>query len=558
MGKNQVPKRPSAIAVRLDEMDARIIGKLRLKELRAGATENWQRRILDEAISAFPEIQWVRPAPTDLPHVHTSDRLKPHFGQLKSWGVLGERKGRRRAVCGLFTVLKTNGYDRLVFDARQANLLIQGGIPFSLFMLADLLWAMERLRNLGASRKGVFVVLRDFRHWFYQFKLPAVLQNLFVVAGDYVPLVMAMGYTRAPAIGQGATWSIVLFREPGESSLGAPERVPEFPTFIALHLDGKLRGYIFVLIDNIMICTIDEALAELWSKRVNRNAKKFHAIFKVEGEEAQNSHLDPLEAEPQGVLSLQGNTTAVFAGIEFGSQGWRTKEGTIPAPSVRMNVRECARVLGQCYWELRVRLEPLSRIRDLVNLSRLIGIQAHITNQDWSVDIDVPEAGVKAVRAVIDVRNGRTWTTLPEFPPAHLYTRIVVDATPWRLAGVWMDTHGNVIDAYVETFVQSQPIAVMEARAISQSLLRWEPAFAVVATDSEVARGVFEKGHSTDPVLDSVVAGSWRGPGRVECVRVASEANAADTPTRWGEIVLVEARLDRTHAVFESWMEKHQ
>lgn len=150
-----------------------------------------------------------------------------------------------KAVCGLFGVEKAGkGCLRVIYDARLANRELEPREEqLLLFTLHELIDSFRQYR---------YVHTVDYRHYYYQFRIPFGLAVWFVIRLStrcrWITKVLPMGFREAVVIAQTATWVIVLYHEKGEDPLGidhkAVAELPEMPAFISLRQKGQEVGRI--------------------------------------------------------------------------------------------------------------------------------------------------------------------------------------------------------------------------------------------------------------------------------------------------------------------------
>lgn len=548
------PQRREGHKIRtLDPIDPTIVGKVRVKELRhAGRRWRWTHGAMD--MLALGEFSLAPPTGLPAPKVHAEAEVRRQCEQAGIFGVA--KKGvKRMSWCGLFTVPKgTTPFDRLICDARPANVRVTKMKGFRLFLLEELLRLFNKLRNSTDSsgqKRKVYIVSRDFRHFFYQLPLHLRMQGLFTV-DDLVALVIPMGFHSSPIIGQTTSWIAVLYYEEGESRLGVTlgSEETEMPAYVILsHDDGTFAGFIVVLIDNIGVFVNDEALAEKWRIRLERNAKKFHLIFKrtepekIEGKDETDGAADVAKYGNRAVL-LEGDNSVVFCGIEFGEQGWRSADSPeIGATEGMTSLKVVASWLGRAYWEVRTRLRSLCHFPDLTALSSNLG---HIAYDDpgWHGAVYVTPSACATIRAIDILKEDRSWTTLP---PELVGRRkfYATDATETSVAYVELD-EGGVVSISARRTAYTE-IACNEMEAIVNCVEESEAMKLLIATDNEVCRYVIARGHSKNPTLNDFIRRLESSGKDVVVVRVPTGENVADTPSRDPDApYLVEQRLDAT------------
>ena len=202
--------------------------------------------------------------------------------------------------CGAFFVRKSNGKLRVILDGRYANVYFEPShFDFSFFRL-------ETLRNvIGnlSSNERWHALNYDLRHWFHQIPLPRYFKSyLGMILTDRLthqrddhrpfyafPRSLPMGWIAAPFLAQSCAWGIVL----GNSDKKGKE---EFIQHSGVDLDYLARmenhgsplpwvpllsgGGIFVFLDNILVVTAEEGLANWWEEKIIRSCMEVKAQLK--------------------------------------------------------------------------------------------------------------------------------------------------------------------------------------------------------------------------------------------------------------------------------------
>ena len=200
------------------------------------------------------------------------------------------------AEAGAFFVEKSNGKLRVIVDGRYSNTFFDKAAgKFELFTIETVRQVIDNLSiNKRKKQRPWYAINFDLRHWFHQLPLPKRLQGFFKIdmmdrgdeQGDFFmfPQMVPMGWTLAPRIAQCATWSRIMasnkdnkFSQKGH----LPEAVRESmknsedpPAWVPLESGGG----IFVLLDNILVVTPHEHVANWWFDRIVANCEKFHAV----------------------------------------------------------------------------------------------------------------------------------------------------------------------------------------------------------------------------------------------------------------------------------------
>jgi hypothetical protein len=443
------------------------------------------------------------------------------------------RKERIRSECGLFSVPKKSTMHRLVFDARPANALLERLTGFTLFSLGELLSAWSLLANSGP----VHFWGTDFRHFFYQLRMPEALQAFFGVRGNgewYVPQIFCMGFHNSPEVAQVVTWTCVFHREKGQDDLGIAEArgQPGMPRLVPIKDDqGRTIGFIFVLLDNVLVLASSSLIRDWWKRRILTNV----ALFNLEVKE---------EEEQEGTIDPKGSagTRMTFAGVEFSQEGWRSASADRPltSPEAIETRRQALQMAGALLWELRVRGSTLRSEPTLRRLYQLVANTGDGPWEGWDRDFHLSPEDIGGLQRVIALREGRTWTkpSPPREDPTVIY--VATDATNRSTAHVFL---GSDPTSEAEVFSAEQPkaeVAYLELLAIVQAARAARrkvtgPVELRLATDSAICAAVVEKGYSKsatlDPLLDELEG--LRGNGVVVmCIWLPSAENIADIPSR--------------------------
>ena len=86
-----------------------------------------------------------------------------------------------------------------------------------------------------------------------------------------------MGYIKAPYIAQGLAWALISYRLPSEADLGLT--LPS--SAVCPGVIHIATGFIFVIIDTVLVASSDPRLGAAWSARLKRNAIVLRAAWKM-------------------------------------------------------------------------------------------------------------------------------------------------------------------------------------------------------------------------------------------------------------------------------------
>ena len=176
--------RPELAAMEWDPIDPALPGCIDTTRLRT-YSKRWRwTGSLEQLASSFEPIK--RKGRVKVSTVSVAKWLpRVRWEELRRIGLLRDLAApkQERARCGMFGVEKVGKRKlRVIFDARPANELLEPRPEkLLLFTLPQLIDSFRRFRHIHTI---------DYRHYYYQFKLPAGLRLWFVVKnGDkcYVP-----------------------------------------------------------------------------------------------------------------------------------------------------------------------------------------------------------------------------------------------------------------------------------------------------------------------------------------------------------------------------------
>ena len=442
---------------------------------------------------------------------------------------------RERARCGLFGVEKVGKRKlRVIFDARPANERLEPRPEkLLLFTLPQLIDGFHKYR---------FVHTVDYRHYYYQFKLPDGLQIWFVIrvgARHYVPSVLPMGFREAVVIAQTATWVVVLHREDGESTLGI--RVEdldrsEMPVYVSLYSKGGEEvGRIYVLLDGVALVCNDEGLREAWKKRLERN----EALFKVIRKEAFTVDLTKSGSEVD------------FAGVVFSEKGWQPRRSPEVVPmSGASSPAAYARRLGRILWAIRVRTalsdrrhgllahEPLMRLYQKIGAAGTGGWNRHFTLSKREVAVLIKE------EAELSKLQEEPWpATTPPRPLGSSEDGLWLIATDAFTRGYGYVLYAPAPDGAVHYAWAHKAIAETRQIEAEAAAVTWavahvvektgrRPRRLVVAVDADSVRVAINKGYARSAPLRRSLAALFELCPETLAIRVPGVQNAADLPSR--------------------------
>ena len=488
------------------------------------------------------------------------------------------------STAGAFFVIKSNGLLRVIIDGRLANTHFKASNgKFSLFTIETVRQVIDNLSVDPITKQKVtwYALNFDLRHWFHQLPLPARLRRFFGIEMTdrdnrgkqekfYMhPRMVPMGFTLAPYIAQRCTWSLLLASEEAkigaESGLGPQlQRLPglkEPPSWVPLK-DG---GGIFVLLDNVLIVTPVEDVADFWFERFFKNCDDFNAILKYESDTPLKGKelKDALDSQCYHRMTPSSDNSFNFYGVE-----WRHHHHRVPIkdPSPQLpdykprtryfhTRRKLASVLGKLLWHRRIHrkkyYDGTDESKAIMKLYQRYTPREHSEwNKPFRIELDEEIGLMRAWES----RHDQEW--LPAQPlscgmwnPSEIEWIATDAATESNLAAaVFLSRHsGGDLPVITHHYPPHYKIAVAELYAIYLGVKtvmsqKTPPKLIVLATDSQNAKNWIEKGHAKnqhamellreiDLLLDRSVEKT-----RLYLVYINTDDNVADQPSRGEQI----------------------
>lgn len=342
--------------------------------------------------------------------------------------------GRGRSFGKVRRTPKDDEVARIVMNLRELN--SHCGRP-PRFSLPGPVLLVRVLSFFGSNS---FFVSWDYRHWYYQLPLAKRVSFLFAFMGFVEKRRMmvemrswCMGFSWTPYVGQATVVAGVM--EIGIKRLGLAPWSPTvfssetIPPAIAWMIPGTTEVVAFSVMwaDNGLVVCPSETWAERWKSAIVKECDTLEARIRIK---------DP------GVTISRDRV--LFVGVDWsviakGQMGWvhceknRKKwRALLDAVPTRRNV---ARLCGIAYWDNTILGTRLGRIRDVVEMSRIISCQVSIGG-DWDTELVVGADKLRRIRDLIRVTSDRedpVSTSVPSVPEAVVWLNS--DAMSNRLAG---------------------------------------------------------------------------------------------------------------------------
>ena len=228
----------------------------------------------------------------------TTESFLPCLLLIMSWNLLMENTEHAELIClaTFFTVAKSSGMSRAIFDCRLFNGICRIPPPVNLPSISDI---MRLAAELGITH----VLSSDFKHYFFQLGLPKGAEKYFglrcqdrsgpvAVVRYFFSNVWAMGASFSPFQAQ-AHSMICILKKPAPAPHGHPPvstlgidyaeiaALTQLPPFVYLYdSSGATVGFIVCMYDNIGVFCKDSTMAQAWKKRLLSNAKDLNFWWK--------------------------------------------------------------------------------------------------------------------------------------------------------------------------------------------------------------------------------------------------------------------------------------
>ena len=486
------------------------------------------------------------------------------------WGLMEDVTGSHAAIycfATFFTVIKSNGKLRAIFDCRALNMLCARPANIRLMPVTE---AMQEAAKLRIR----YVVASDWQHFFYELGIPKGVRKLFGVrCRGYLWLLnaCAMGFSFSPAFSMAATLTCILHAEKGVDRLGVRLSEMCHLTFIPGSINlydkkGKKCGFIVIYYDDIGIFCRDKKLAKDWAKRLKANAKFFGFRTKTMeiGSLGKVEDLINPPVDADGTIMIDSNGNALrnikkdgfltFLGVELhvthdgiGPFKWRhspTKlakwidtfrtEPTTP--------RAVARIVGLLMWDTMINLKPLSEIGAEIEALRQLAL-VNTSKEAWDFPLRTAladcllEPSLKHHAARLMVND---WIS-DEDTRAARTVYLASDGTETSIAGVLLNESGAV-DSFGKEMAKTH-IFVKEVLAGYMTLVWAHDILGTtewteyrLAVDSTSAGAALGRCYSSNPKINEMLVNMWAFMKekriQLRIVDIDTTWNVADNPSR--------------------------
>lgn len=493
--------------------------------------------------------------------------LTASFGQLHG---NGDRFPRASAFCVGKGKMRTidAGVEveilRVISDLREANAFFADPPAYEMFTLETL---QQTISNLINMNEHVFAASIDWRHYFFQLPAHAGIRCFMrtpineTMEAHYMGA--AMGFSWIPYIAQCATFSIVVGTDRGQlnpyikkgffNTLG--DRLPPWLPLVNPDKATVQVGAIFIIFDNVFIIGSDKTAVSGVLDYIRRNVIKFGVWEKAES--------DGTLPTVQTLVRNRSSPSVEFAGVEVSGKGYRVTAKTfrkyVNDFELRLTRRELASRAGKVYWFMRVSNYIFLEHPIMMDILQNIAPQGAETYDSFTTITDDQRLFLCSMASQAMSRDDSTsWHILPTwgglFCSQPRVAFFASDAAGWQL-------HGRSCIATIGFTFNSSPvpsprwpgftfdseekeIAVRELEGYVKGVAEergklgpdaWARIHVVIgAIDNRVAEGWIERFFSENERARCLLLQLRQILGSCRCatVRVTSEQNLADIPTR--------------------------
>ena len=510
---------------------------------------------------------------------------------LCEWTLIEENVHHKELCClaVFFTVAKSNGLLRVIFDCRLLNRISSLPEPVNLASIPDIL-------KLSVELGITHVVSSDFKAYFYELSLPEGIKKFFGLRCTdglrtryFYSNALSMGYSHSPVWSQAYSWTCILKKPPPPRKGHAPApslgldydeiaAMTTLPPYVVLKdKDGKACGFIVVVYDNIGVFVKNKEMATAWSKRLLANAKTLNfwwkemkiaspdePIFVVD---TWNKTLEgpraPKVAETPEQKQKRINTFLItFLGIEIDmtrpGQPFRWRHGpdklkkwTDVFMQPPFSHRDVARISGILTWDCLIRDLAFCHISDAIGALRIASRNIKFKS-DWDKPLkttlnteDFVGVHSRLNKGFLDTELARlrenAWHSYQVRLPSETIL-LASDATENRVAGVLLSEHGEVID-YFSKGLKFTHIYVKECQAIDAAV-RWTqrrrgestPVEIRIAVDNKAAAAAAQYCYSSNESINKLFASlsTFMKENNItlRTFDVHTKLNVADNPSR--------------------------
>jgi len=490
---------------------------------------------------------------------------------LLAWGMLVPAAHMQiKCFAVFFTVAKSNGKKRTIYDCRALNEQSERPPPIALASMAQIL-------EKAAELKIQAIVSADLSHWFHQMSLPDGVEPFFGFKcpgqeemSYYMAKTWPMGFSWSCAVCGNATITMMLSKAPQEDDLGVDygevrkwEKVPPIIELVDKRT-RQVKGFMVIYYDNVGIFLTEASDAPKWQRRMDAATRIFKCKWKESHILDARGLYDTLnkkavcrsKKEEHGVETEERIHEITFLGVQMSVREgfkWRHEpsklEKWLQAFEFPLTTpRKVSKVAGVLIWNTIVQLQSMQAIVPEINALRGV-VKMVRCKRDWDKPFTRSEQDAldriltqERLRVHHDALQENQWLFLreeEERPVVYLAS----DATETSIAGVMLNERAFVIGHFAKLDMKFSHIYVKEVLGVYYTVL-WAqqqlqcqgPVEFRIAVDNKAAAAACQRCYSSNDQVNEVLVRLWRfleeNTIRLKCVDIHTKLNVADAPSR--------------------------
>ncbi|CUF79501.1 transmembrane protein, putative [Bodo saltans] len=287
-------------------------------------------------------------SPPATTHLRHNIALK----KLCNWSVIRQSTGKKERFFGIFfEVPKATATTRAILNARIQNARANRPPSFALAQFSLVVSMMCTFSEFYVA---------DLRHWFYQIRLPAGIEQYFsILCGSAIFefLVLPMGFSWAPFIAQCLCMGLFMLTRFVHSAINCISPPPCVDFF---QKSGHTTiGRALCIYDNILVGTSNSTILEQLVADIRGNAKQANIVFKEEQITRSPSFL--------GVVFTNSTDQVSWQHCSKNLERWSQR---LDHPT--SSNRDVAGLIGIILWDANVHLRPLCLEQRCIQMLRKI------------------------------------------------------------------------------------------------------------------------------------------------------------------------------------------
>ena len=522
----------------------------------------------------------------------TGVKWSRHVGQLLCCGLFLAVSTKRelKAYASYFSILKSGGLGcRTIFNGRLFSLRCNRPPSTN---LPDVIVILHALHELCWQSGPFACVIGDVRHMFHQLGVRQEISNYFGLwfkkedcptfqeaakahkpgfvfpegwDGHVRMASLPMGFSYSPWAAQSVGFGVLILalEHAGVTGLEPYKMCSQPPPCIRLYRDGRLYLVCALWLDNLIVATSEHALSLSILKSVKHI---FNDVYKLKLKEIEwfsPAQLKRNSARKPTYLNLEFCTqlhrgrngekrfTLQWCPIEKKREKWRLCSSLLLE---RLTARVVSKVAGTILWAHHIRLTPLCRLQEIIDLVRRAAGRA-AEKGSWKADISLTAEEKGCLREGLLDAGQEVWSS---YASTESHTPIyATDSSGWRWAYVTWLSKGGPIDSSLSD------AADWQEKMMPASIFLKELTCATVAIERicsshhqkriilfcdntaacQVIRRLASSTHAGSELAVRIANALEKAQSSIEVLHIASIHNPADTPTRSRRFFLIDTRV---------------